>query len=92
MATHPVDGQDPIVMNGNSGADRLANEYIPVSEFYGGRSIFITGGTGFMGKVIKFQIISISDINLLLRKKKDYMHCNVFVFYSSLFSQGNRLL
>lgn len=25
--------------------------YIPISEFYAGRSVFITGGTGFMGKV-----------------------------------------
>lgn len=26
--------------------------YLSVPEFYNGRSIFITGGTGFMGKVI----------------------------------------
>lgn len=26
--------------------------YIPISQFYAGRSVFITGGTGFMGKVI----------------------------------------
>ena len=26
-------------------------EYLSVPEFYNGRSIFITGGTGFMGKV-----------------------------------------
>lgn len=25
--------------------------YIPISDFYAGRSVFITGGTGFMGKV-----------------------------------------
>lgn len=25
--------------------------YIPLSDFYAGRSVFITGGTGFMGKV-----------------------------------------
>lgn len=27
-------------------------EYIPVADFYADRSIFITGGTGFMGKVV----------------------------------------
>lgn len=26
-------------------------DYVPVADFYNGRSIFITGGTGFMGKV-----------------------------------------
>lgn len=26
-------------------------EYTSVADFYSGRSIFITGGTGFMGKV-----------------------------------------
>ena len=27
------------------------SNYIPVPQFYSGRSVFITGGTGFMGKV-----------------------------------------
>lgn len=31
-----------------SGNDK---DYIPISDFYAGRSVFITGGTGFMGKV-----------------------------------------
>lgn len=34
--------------NENSAKDK---KYISVAEFYHGRSIFITGGTGFMGKV-----------------------------------------
>jgi len=25
--------------------------YVPIGQFYAGRSVFITGGTGFMGKV-----------------------------------------
>lgn len=25
--------------------------YVPIAQFYAGRSVFITGGTGFMGKV-----------------------------------------
>lgn len=33
------------------------DDYISVPEFYNGRSIFITGGTGFMGKV-SYQLFS----------------------------------
>lgn len=32
-------------------AQRLTDKYISVPQFYADRSIFITGGTGFMGKV-----------------------------------------
>lgn len=32
-------------------SDRLTAEYVTVPQFYSGRSVFITGGTGFMGKV-----------------------------------------
>lgn len=32
-------------------AQRLTDKYISVPHFYADRSIFITGGTGFMGKV-----------------------------------------
>lgn len=32
-------------------SDRLTGEYVSVPQFYSGRSVFITGGTGFMGKV-----------------------------------------
>lgn len=28
--------------------------YVPVPQFYNDKSLFITGGTGFMGKVSKF--------------------------------------
>lgn len=34
-------------------SDRLTAEYVTVPQFYNGRSVFITGGTGFMGKVWK---------------------------------------
>lgn len=30
---------------------KMSGPYIPIPQFYNGRSIFITGGTGFMGKV-----------------------------------------
>lgn len=46
--------------------------YIPA--FYAGRSIFITGGTGFMGKVLVEKILrtcpDVGEIFLLMRPKK----------------------
>lgn len=41
-------------------------DYVSVSNFYSGRSIFITGGTGFMGKVRITQILcSICFTNMI---------------------------
>ena len=31
--------------------NETAGNYVPIPQFYAGRSVFITGGTGFMGKV-----------------------------------------
>lgn len=31
-----------------------SQEYVPVAEFYADKSVFVTGGTGFMGKVRSF--------------------------------------
>ncbi|XP_053699455.1 putative fatty acyl-CoA reductase CG5065 [Sabethes cyaneus] len=46
-----------------------------ISKFYAGRDIFITGGTGFMGKVLIEKLLrSCQDVNrifVLLRGKKD---------------------
>ncbi|XP_072948654.1 putative fatty acyl-CoA reductase CG5065 [Epargyreus clarus] len=45
-----------------------------IPQFYAGRSIFITGGTGFMGKVLIERLLStcpdIGRLHLLLRQKK----------------------
>lgn len=38
-------------------SDRLTAEYVTVPQFYSGRSVFITGGTGFMGKVICYFVL-----------------------------------
>ena len=46
----------------------------PISEYYVGRSIFITGGTGFMGKVLLEKLLrscpGINQIYVLIRPKK----------------------
>ncbi|XP_055635584.1 putative fatty acyl-CoA reductase CG5065 [Toxorhynchites rutilus septentrionalis] len=50
------------------------SKYIPVAEFYHGRSIFITGGTGFMGKVLIEKLLrscpGIKNIFVLIRPKR----------------------
>ncbi|KAL6433539.1 hypothetical protein ACFW04_006553 [Cataglyphis niger] len=49
-------------------------EYTSVKDFYRDRSIFITGGTGFMGKVLVEKLLrscpDIKNIYLLMRPKK----------------------
>lgn len=45
-----------------------------VSEFYNGRSIFITGATGFMGKALLEKLLrscpGIKNVYILIRPKK----------------------
>ncbi|TRY64151.1 hypothetical protein TCAL_04001 [Tigriopus californicus] len=46
----------------------------PVSEFFAGRTVFITGGSGFLGKVLIFKLLKscpkIGEIWLLIREKR----------------------
>lgn len=46
-----------------------------IKEFYAGSNIFITGGTGFMGKVLIEKLIrscpGINNIYVLMRKRKE---------------------
>lgn len=50
------------------------SEYTSIKDFYRDRSIFITGGTGFMGKVLVEKLLrscpGIKNIYLLMRSKK----------------------
>ncbi|XP_074032397.1 putative fatty acyl-CoA reductase CG5065 isoform X2 [Leptinotarsa decemlineata] len=52
----------------------MSEEGSPVTEWYKGRSIFITGGSGFMGKVMVEKLLyscpGIKNIYLLLRNKR----------------------
>lgn len=45
---------DPNEFVNIDGSPKMTGPYIPVPQFYNGRSLFITGGTGFMGKVSIF--------------------------------------
>lgn len=51
MATRPEVDQDQNMYVNFNMTNELNGAYISIPEFYVGRSIFITGGTGFMGKV-----------------------------------------
>lgn len=44
--------------------------YIPIPQFYAGRSVFITGGTGFMGKVSSSNLLNILNIIQQFKVKK----------------------
>ncbi|XP_049883826.1 putative fatty acyl-CoA reductase CG5065 [Pectinophora gossypiella] len=59
----------------------MANSQLPlgpeIPRFYAGRSVFITGATGFMGKVLIERLLStcpeIGRLYLLMRAKRDVM-------------------
>lgn len=56
MATPPEVDQDQN-MYGNFDSNA---PYVSIPQFYAGRSVFITGGTGFMGKVHQLYNLFIS--------------------------------
>lgn len=52
----------------------MDNELSPIQSFYAGKTIFISGGTGFMGKVLVEKLLySCSDLKriyIILRSKR----------------------
>ncbi|KAL0281194.1 UNVERIFIED_CONTAM: hypothetical protein PYX00_002256 [Menopon gallinae] len=53
-----------------------SSDYVPVADFFHDRSIFVTGGTGFMGKVLVEKLLrscpGIKNIYLLMRPKRGH--------------------
>lgn len=71
--------EDHMVANSDSMASLEVQNAIPslqvsVSDFYNGKTVFITGGTGFMGKVLLEKLLrscsGVAKIYLLIRPKK----------------------
>ena len=75
-----IDGQEVTIVESDCIPDSPTenspvNEKLsPIQEFYNGQSIFITGGTGFMGKLLIEKLLrtcpGVTSIYLLVRPKK----------------------
>lgn len=54
---------------------KMASDIPSISEWLQGRNVFITGGSGFMGKVLIYKLLvscdHLENIFVLIRKKKD---------------------
>lgn len=75
----------------NSSVDELS----AVQEFYNGQSIFITGGTGFLGKLLIEKLLrtcpGIASIYLLVRPKKGKdVHQRTEEIFDDVVSEGTR--
>ncbi|XP_055679701.1 putative fatty acyl-CoA reductase CG5065 [Lutzomyia longipalpis] len=61
-------------VNDFSASESNLNDYISIPQFYTDRSVFITGGTGFVGKVLVEKLLrscpGIKHIYLLIRPKR----------------------
>lgn len=76
---HLVNGMSPSRINRPSqsqanGSTIITADYTSIPKLYADRSVFITGGTGFMGKVLVEKLLrscpGIKNIYLLIRPKK----------------------
>lgn len=54
--------------------EKMATKFLSIPDWFSNKNILITGGTGFMGKVLISKLLlscpDIGDIFLLIRKKK----------------------
>lgn len=81
-----IDGQEMAVVDSNcipelptkcsptENSTPINEKLSPIQEFYHGQSIFITGGTGFVGKLLIEKLLrtcsGVASIYLLVRPKK----------------------
>lgn len=81
--TNHSSGEDHMVANTSNYSENMASLevqnavptlHVSVSDFYNGKTVFITGGTGFMGKVLLEKLLrscpGVARIYLLIRPKK----------------------
>ncbi|CAH2089959.1 unnamed protein product [Euphydryas editha] len=69
-----LDNKQIIKIYSNTTKTDAAKSYERISDFYAGKSVFITGGTGFLGKVLIERLLStctdIESIYVLIRSKR----------------------
>nr|AID66655.1 fatty acyl reductase [Agrotis segetum] len=57
-------------------ATEYTTTYQPIADFYAGKSVFVTGGTGFLGKVYLEKLLysckKVDKVYLLVREKKGH--------------------
>lgn len=75
LATMELDGANLATQNSpNHSGQQNSKGQCSIAEFYENKTIFITGGTGFMGKVLLEKLLrscpGISKIYLLIRCKR----------------------
>eukprot|EP00051_Salpingoeca_urceolata_P014934 m.190660 g.190660 ORF g.190660 m.190660 type:complete len:534 (+) comp18238_c0_seq3:853-2454(+) len=59
----------------SAASSQPASEFPSIAEFYSGRSVLVTGATGFIGKVVVYKLLQMAPdlrtVYLLVRPKKD---------------------
>ena len=56
-----------------------SQEYVPVAEFYADKSVFVTGGTGFMGKVRESEFFELTYLAQVFHTLKFKFSVNFYM-------------
>lgn len=74
LKTSPARNSRPMASLNSMASGSSKQEYLSIAQIYTDRSVFITGGTGFMGKVLVEKLLrscpGIKNIYLLIRPKR----------------------